>query len=110
MLLTSAWLFSSVKSTKDPVQRCYENFCGRLTKIGLSKLPNEGPKEFSQRAARQRPDIADRILVISELYLRLRYGPLAGSVNHFLQFRNLVRGFRPAKVKKLIALTSQYKN
>jgi len=64
----------------DPVVVAYHRFCARLARAGIVKTLGEGPLDFAQRAARQRPAAASEIQYISTLYAMLRYGrtrPLA---------------------------------
>ena len=58
----------------DPLQRTYLNFCHKLSGIGLLRAPQEGALVFAQRVCRQRPELAEPIMDITHLYLRLRYG------------------------------------
>jgi hypothetical protein len=62
----------------DPLVAAYGRFCAKLARRGLARRPSEGPVAFSRRAGAARPDLRERIDVISEMYIRLRYGPTAG--------------------------------
>jgi len=63
----------------DPVARAWQRFCTRLARRGLPRGSHEGPLDFTERAAAQRPDRAETIREIGELYARLRYGASASS-------------------------------
>ncbi|MCC6202537.1 MAG: DUF3488 domain-containing transglutaminase family protein [Gammaproteobacteria bacterium] len=60
--------------SRDPVQRLYLRFCRKLRRLGLKRLPHEGPLDFAHRAARAQPRLHDAIMRITEHYLALRYG------------------------------------
>ncbi|MDQ5908344.1 MAG: protein-glutamine gamma-glutamyltransferase [Pseudomonadota bacterium] len=63
----------------DPVARAWQRFCTRLARRGLPRGPHEGPLDFTERAAAQRPERAESIREIGKLYARLRYGASAPS-------------------------------
>ena len=63
---------------RDPVVKIYARFCRKLAKRGTARAPSEGPADFAERAARQLPDSAGPIRAITDLYIQLRYGTLAG--------------------------------
>ncbi len=80
----------------DATQRAYLDFCRKLARIGLVRLPQEGPLDYSSRASRQRPDLAAGIHAITALYLDLRYGGL-GDAAQIEQLRQQVASFRPTR-------------
>jgi transglutaminase-like putative cysteine protease len=69
MLRKNGW-----RPRRDPVAKAYERFCRMLAKVGVARLPHEGPLAFSARAQAARPDLARVIEQISLLYADLRYG------------------------------------
>jgi protein-glutamine gamma-glutamyltransferase len=74
MLGFAAWLTRRYRSL-DPVVRAYHAFCGKLAKRGLERRGDEGPLDFSHRAAGGLPERARDIAAISGQYMDLRYGP-----------------------------------
>ncbi len=58
----------------DPVQASWNEFCGKLGAKGVARSPHEGPRDFSERAARNLPSAGEPIRTIAELYIALRYG------------------------------------
>ncbi len=58
----------------DPVQRAWRSFCRKLAAHGIERAPNEGPRDFSLRAANALPALRSSILRIGVLYIALRYG------------------------------------
>lgn len=61
---------------RDPVVRAWQQFCGRLAQGGLARGSYEGPLDFSERVAAQRPELAQPVREIAGLYTALRYGPV----------------------------------
>ena len=58
----------------DPLERLYARLCQRLARIGLPRLPHEGPHDYAQRIAAARPDLAAEIGAWFRLYIPARYG------------------------------------
>jgi transglutaminase-like putative cysteine protease len=58
----------------DPVQLAWRAFCRKLASRGIERAPHEGPRDYSERAARALPLSQRAILQIGALYIRLRYG------------------------------------
>ena len=82
------------RQTDDAIVRSYQNFCRKLARRGLRRWSYEGPGDFAERVAAQRPDLAGQVRDISKLYTRLRYGAYRAPVAlHML--RRAVRRFRP---------------
>jgi transglutaminase-like putative cysteine protease len=79
----------------DPVQVAWRRFCRKLASRGLERAPNEGPRDYSERAARALPMSRLAILHIGALYIRLRYGSERGS-SGIAELRRLVRELRLA--------------
>jgi hypothetical protein len=77
---------------RDPVQIAYHKFCGKLAKVGLARRPAEGPQDYSLRLAHAKPQQAETIRSISELYIALRYGTLVDKLA-VKRLRQLVSGF-----------------
>jgi len=77
----------------DPVERAWRAFCAKLAARGVERSPNEGPRDYAERAARALPAARRVILHIGALYIGLRYGPHA-SARRARQLRRLVRSLR----------------
>lgn len=59
----------------DELDRKWRKLCAILARKGVKRAHNEGPLDFSRRAAAARPELADRLEQIGSLYADLRYGP-----------------------------------
>ena len=94
-LLTLALLAWSLRqlARRDPVQKAWGKFCGKLAAHGVARTPHEGPRDYATRAARTLPAAAWPILRIGALYIGLRYGnrPSARGVD---RLRRRVRELR----------------
>jgi transglutaminase-like putative cysteine protease len=91
----SAWLAWDFRpKPTDAATRCYRKFTRRLARRGIERRPHEAPGDFLQRIGRFRPDLQRQAATITELYLRLRYAPLAAP-GDLDRLRTLVRAFRP---------------
>ena len=77
----------------DPVQRAWSAFCRKLAARGVERVPHEGPRDYSVRAARALPGSRRAILRIAWLYIGLRYGSQA-SAPAVARLRRLVRQLR----------------
>jgi transglutaminase-like putative cysteine protease len=75
LLLTAylAWKFQP--RSRDPVAHVYEQLCRKLAKLGLPRLPHEGPNDYVARVAQSRPDLAPQLVEVRTVYVSLRYGP-----------------------------------
>lgn len=96
MLALAVWLALRLRPPPAPEElRLYREFCRRLEREGLVRAAHEGPRDFAQRIAAQRPALAARVEQISGLYTRLRYGPASPSGDLLAALRREVRTFRP---------------
>lgn len=75
VLIGAAFALRDLRSARpDPARLAYDRFCRKLARRGLPRGAAEGPRVFAQRAAQQRPDLAEAIAEITGLYVGLRYG------------------------------------
>ena len=77
----------------DPATALYRRFCNKLARRGMVRRPNEGPLDFAKRIAVWRPDLAERVETISNLYVALRYQPHP-QPDWLRHFRKLVWSFK----------------
>ena len=76
----------------DPVAAAYARFCRHLARRGIVRHPSEGPVAFNTRAIAALPELAGAINMISNLYIRLRYGNAARPAE-ITAFRQAVKSF-----------------
>jgi len=73
-----AWMLRGLVRP-DPVQGAWEQFCRKLGARGVARSPFEGPRDYSERAARSLPSAGEAIRRIAALYMALRYGKRAAA-------------------------------
>ena len=59
----------------DPAVALWSRACRRLARAGLRRRPDEGPLEYTERAALRWPQCSALLQRIGETYALLRYGP-----------------------------------
>ncbi|GFE84521.1 membrane protein [Steroidobacter agaridevorans] len=75
--ILSAYLTWKFKPrSRDPVAHVYEQLCRKLAKLGVPRLPHEGPNDYVTRAAQARPELAAQLAEVRTVYVSLRYGPM----------------------------------
>jgi protein-glutamine gamma-glutamyltransferase len=87
-----AWRFRP--HDHDAVARIYRRLCRKLARRDLARAAHEGPSDYLQRIATQRPQLSAALEEIRELYVGLRYGPDPQSV----QLRRLKTAVRQLRV------------
>ena len=73
----------------------WRRFCDKLAQAGMARDPHEGPMDFLQRVAREKPELAPKAGEIIALYIDARYGP-GVSPSEQRRLARLVREFRAA--------------
>jgi len=61
----------------DRLGRAYTRLCRKLARIGLPRAPHQGPLAYAQAVIRFRPDLANRVGPLLQMYAELRFGPAA---------------------------------
>ena len=96
MLALTLWLAMRSRTPPAPAAlRLYREFCRRLERAGLARAPHEGPRDFAQRVAAERPPLARGVAQITRLYTALRYEPASADDALLAALRREVRAFRP---------------
>jgi hypothetical protein len=90
------WRFKREKIKPDPVAFTLSRFNEKLSKLGLTPEPGQGPVGFARYCMGKRPDLASEIQLVMDLYVGLRYKK-GGSGNTLSEFQTRVKKFRPAK-------------
>lgn len=74
VLFGAAFALRDLRRTPDDkIRAAYDRFCRKLARSGLRRGEAEGPREFAERASGMRPELADSVSEITDLYIRLRY-------------------------------------
>ena len=74
------------------VDQQYLRFCQLLSKQGLVRYHGEGPRDYSRRISRERPDLALVIQRVTQEFIRLNYE--VGSPNVSPALKNSINAFR----------------
>ncbi len=84
------------QTSKDPAERCFEEFCRRVAALGLARHPYETPNRYFGRIEHllDAPD-SDRARHIVEAYNRVRYDRGPEDRESMDRLRHLVKAFRP---------------
>ncbi len=91
-----AFQLRSKAKKPDTVKKFYLVFLEKLASAGISRDCGIGPLDFAKEAARRRPDLADSIREITDLYINLRYSADPGE-DTFYRFRDAVKSFDPQR-------------
>ncbi len=78
----------------DPAQRAWLRLCRRLDAQGVSRAAWEGPLDFAQRVARERPEFSPLVRDAAEAYCAARYARSADRedrANHLTRLRQATR-------------------
>ena len=67
------WMRWSTRAPHDRVRDLYDRFCAKAASVGAQRMPAEGPRDFSTRAAQLMPAESQRIERITDAYVALRY-------------------------------------
>jgi transglutaminase-like putative cysteine protease len=95
LLLAGYTLLSARRDRRlDPVQKSFLDYCRKLTRAGVPRLPQEGALDFARRCSQRRPDLSAAVDRITGLYLQLRYTEHGGAAD-VQQLAQLVARFKP---------------
>jgi transglutaminase-like putative cysteine protease len=73
LLGVAAWMFLRKPRLSDPVLQAWNIYCNRLGRMGMQRKPGEGPRDYSRRVVAFRPELANQVNPITDIYIRLRY-------------------------------------
>ena len=94
LLIASFWAIPRLARVKrDPASQLYTRFCLKMQRQGIVRGNAEGAADFAQRAAKLRPELAEPIHLITQLYLGLRYGQAEAA--RLAQLKQRVNAFKP---------------
>jgi hypothetical protein len=90
LVLYAAWTRWRSQPAGDRVETLYRRFCDKAARLGVPRLPAEGPLNFTRRAGLSLPNEALRIDRIGKAYIALRYS----GENDFALAEELARDVR----------------
>jgi transglutaminase-like putative cysteine protease len=77
----------------DPVTRAYLQFCDKLGRAGLPRLPQEAPGAYARRVSIERPEFAPEVEAITHSFEELAYRGLSRDAG-LKNLQRKVRAFR----------------
>jgi transglutaminase-like putative cysteine protease len=84
----------------EPARRAYDRFCRKMARAGVAREAAEGPRDFAQRAAAARPDLAETVDAVINDYVQLRYGRPNGDKALLKGLEREVRRFAPGRERE----------
>lgn len=95
-LIIGFFILYRQKPARDKVSLSWQEFCEKLARIDLQRMPAQGPVDFMHYVVKQRPDLEDNIRDIVNLYIQQRYAAQEGQTKVQL-LEKLVKGFHPER-------------
>jgi len=86
------------KPTLDPAVTIYNSFCRKLASKGVLREYHEGPRDYAQRAISSLPENKQAILLITKLYISIRYGATHHKESQIKRLKQLNQQFKPKKM------------
>lgn len=74
-VMVLVWWRMQVRIKEPPADRYYRAYCRRMAAAGLPRKPGEGPADYADRVARERPALAGTARQVRQLYAHVRYAP-----------------------------------
>ena len=71
LLLAATMLYA--RPRRAPAEQAWQRFCAALARLGVERLPWEGPQALAARVATSRPELAALAARAAAAYVRLRY-------------------------------------
>lgn len=101
MLIVAALLLSKRTATLlDPVTREYLQFCHLLARLGIKRMVGEGPGNFADRVAQQKPQLADAVRTVSDIYISLNY-----QQDNCFSLQDLKKAIRAFRMRSLAVIS-----
>lgn len=97
VLALSLWGLPARRPRRPALELVYDRFCERLARAGLPRRLGEGPKDYAERVAGSRPDLAAEVGQFTVLYIRQRYAPDADD-RDIVGLERRLRVFRPRRL------------
>ncbi len=92
--LIAGLLLRHQNARQDPVTAAYRRFCYKLARRGLARAPTEGPINYADRIVTWRPDLAEEVVAINQMYIALQYGENP-TTSIMRRFYRRIRAFKP---------------
>ena len=75
LLLLGLWMLLPRRSerSRDQLDREFLRLCQKLEKAGFPRQVGEGPRDYTQRVAGSRPELARQLVEVTRMYETMRY-------------------------------------
>jgi len=93
------WLLRQHQPALDPARLLYDIFCRKLARIGIRRMPHEGPMDFAARVTRNQKFLAEVVNKITKLYVSVRYGSHGEKL---AMLKKEIDAFQPEKIPKTV--------
>jgi transglutaminase-like putative cysteine protease len=95
LAVIAIWMFRQYQPTRDRARKLYDRFCYKLARIGVRRMPYEGPVDFAARVSKKHGQMAGIVKRITGLYISARYG---SQIHKLAVLEKEVRAFQPQKI------------
>ena len=82
--------------SNDDAAIAWDNFCRKLSRSGLPRRPDQGPRDYCEYVSANRPDLAGSVRTIVTTYIAIKYGSDTGK-KEIIAFRRMIRQFSPGQ-------------
>ncbi len=96
--LVMGWLVTGRRKVRDPVAEAFQKLLKKLSREGLERGAGQGPCDFFRSCIKKRPDMAEELQDMMDLYISIRYKK-ACPESASSRFRSRVKRFNPGKRK-----------
>ncbi len=92
--IIAVYILYKNKINLPPQNNYWNKFCSKLSKLGFTKHPYEGPRDYYQRIIHSRPDLNDEIKPIFDTYIKINYA--SKNRKHLEKyFKQAIKKFNP---------------
>ncbi len=90
IMMFTALVLLRKRSRLDKVAVSYNKLNRKLSHIGFTRKPTEGPVDYFQRVISRRPDLETQLKPVLQLYLSIRFRESPQTASQIIQFRKRV--------------------
>ncbi|MCP4271806.1 MAG: transglutaminase domain-containing protein, partial [Gammaproteobacteria bacterium] len=90
IMMFTALVLLRKRSRLDKVAVSYNKLNRKLSHIGFTRKPTEGPVDYFQRVISRRPDLETQLKPVLQLYLSIRFRESRQTASQIIQFRKRV--------------------
>lgn len=95
IVLLNLFLFRPPGKVASETADAWERFCRKLFRIGLPRRPEQGPADYLEYVASQRPDLARQVREIVSAYIQIQFTDQVNA-EAILSLKRMIKEFSPA--------------